>query len=152
MPYKEKHMAKINRSSLYLINSVKLYRLVNGFSTRVFSERIGKSEGYVGRCEGAASDHKYNSADYPLIANELGCVLSDILPPTDWEVSDSHEKVDKVVVSLSDPAFVLEVLKGIQDSEYADVLKDLQQLYRHLSTKDAKEKAVIQKVWEEFGK
>jgi hypothetical protein len=38
----------------------------------------------------------------------------------------------------------------VQDSDHADVLKDLPQLYRHLSTKGAKEKAMIQIVWEEF--
>lgn len=143
-------MAKINRHSLYLINSIKFYRLVNGFSTRAFSERIGKSEGYVGICEGNATDHKYNSADYPLIAAELGCELSDIIPPDNWEVSDSHDKVDKEVVSLSDPAFVRRVLEGIKASPKADVLEDLDKLYKHLSSKNASEKAVIKKVWEEF--
>lgn len=58
--------------------------------------------------------------------------------------------MDKVVVSLSDPAFVLRVLQGIQASPKADVLEDLDKLYKHLSTKDANEKAVIKKVWEGF--
>lgn len=143
-------MAKINRHSLYLTNSIKLHRLINGFSTKVFSKRIGKSEGYVGLCEGKATDAKYNSADYPLIAGELGCEIDDITPPDDWQVSDSHEKVEKEVVSLSDPAFVLKVLEGIKASPKAEVLEDLDKLYKHLSTKDANEKAVIRKVWEEF--
>jgi len=51
---------------------------------------------------------------------------------------------------VSDPVFVLKVLKGIKASPYADRLEDLDKLYRHLSTKDAAEKAVIKKVWEEF--
>jgi|SRR5690606_22317535 len=143
-------MAKINRHSLYFINAVKFHRLVNGFSTRDFSKEIDKSEGYVGLCEGTATDHKYNSADYPAIANALHCELSELLPPDDWAVSDSHEKVDKLVDSLSDPVYVRKVLQGIKNSSYAEVLGDLTQLYRHLSTKDATEKAVIKKVWEEF--
>ena len=143
-------MAKINRHSLYFINAVKFHRLVNGFSTRDFSKEIDKSEGYAGLCEGNATDHKYNSADYPAIANALHCELSELLPPDDWAVSDSHEKVDKLVDSLSDPTYVFKVLKGIQASEYADKLNSLDELYRHLSTKDAIEKTVIKKVWEEF--
>src|SRR5690606_19742873 len=139
-----------HRHSLYLINSIKFYRLVNGLSTRAFSERIEKSEGYVGLCEGNATDHKYNSADYPLIAVELGCELSDILPPDNWDVSDSHDKVNNDFVFLSEPAFVLRVLEGIKASPKADVLENLDKLYKHLSTKDATEKAVIKKVWEEF--
>ncbi|TJZ59896.1 hypothetical protein FAZ15_13460 [Sphingobacterium olei] len=103
-------------------------------------------------CESSVVVHKYNSADYPLIADALRCELSDITPPDDWQVSDSHEKVDKVVVSLSDPAFVLQVLEGIKASPKADVLEDLDKLYRHLSTKDTNEKAVIKTVWEEFRK
>ncbi|WP_162304982.1 hypothetical protein [Sphingobacterium olei] len=56
------------------------------------------------------------------------------------------------MVSLSDPAFVLEVLEGIKASPKAEVLEDLDKLYKHLSTKDANEKAVIKKVWEGFRK
>lgn len=122
-------MAKINRHSLYFINAVKLHRLINGFSTRDFSEEIDKSEGYVGLCEGSATDHKYNSADYPTIAEALHCELNELLPPLDWKVSDSHEKVDKVVDSLTDPSFAKRVLEGIKASKYADRLNDLDKLY-----------------------
>ncbi|WP_367331743.1 hypothetical protein [Sphingobacterium multivorum] len=143
-------MAKINKHSLYVINSTKFYRLIEGLSTRDFSEKIDKSEGYVGLCEGQATDHKYNSADYPLIAQKLNRDLDDITPPNDWAVSDSHEKVDKEVVSLSDPVFVKKVLGGIRASRHAEKLRDLNELYQHLSTKDAKEKEVIKSVWEDF--
>lgn len=143
-------MAKINKHSLYIINRTKFYRLIEGLSTRDFSEKIDKSEGYVGLCEGPATDHKYNSADYPLIARKLNRDLDDITPPDDWAVSYSHEKVDKEVVSLSDPVFVKKVLEGIGASRYADKLRDLNELYQHLSTKDAKEREVIKSVWEEF--
>lgn len=145
-------MAKINRHSLFFINAVKYRRLVKGLTTRELSEKIKKSEGYVGVCEGGSTSQKYNSADYPLIANELECELTDLLPPKDWQFSDSHAKVDKVVVSLSDPEFVLRVLEGIKVSPNAGALEEINTLYRHLSTKDATEKAIIKKVWEEFRK
>jgi hypothetical protein len=143
-------MAKINQHSLYIINSTKFYRLIEGLSTRDFSREIDKSEGYVGLCEGSSTDHKYNSADYPLIAQKLNRDLDDITPPDDWAVSDSHEKVEKEVVSLSDPIFVKNVLEEIKASGHAEKLQDLNELYQHLSTKDAKEREVIKNVWEEF--
>lgn len=142
-------MAKINKHSLYIINRTKLYRLIEGLSTRDFSEKIDKSEGYVGLCEGQATDHKYNSADYPLIAQKLNRDLDDITPPDDWEVSNSHEKVDKEVASLSDAVFVEKVLEGIRASRHAAKLKSLEELYQHLSPKNANEKEVIKSVWEE---
>lgn len=143
-------MAKINRLSLHIINIVKFIRLVIGKSAHQLSLDIKKSEGYVAGIENRDTPYQYNSADYPTIASELGCEIENLLPQDDWNVSDSHEKVDKVVDSLSDPMFVLKVLEGIQASPYADRLEDLDKLYRHLSTKDAAEKAVIKKVWEEF--
>jgi len=143
-------MAKINRLSLYIINTVKFIRLVIGKSGHQLSLDIKKSEGYVAGIENSGTPYQYNSADYPTIASELDCELADLLPPDDWDVSDSHEKVDKVVDSLSDPVFVLKVLEGIKASPYADRLEDLDKLYRHLSTKDATERAVIKKVWEAF--
>jgi len=143
-------MEKINRFSLHVINVVKYKRLVSGKSAYQFSLDLKKSRNYVSQIEHVNEDGQYNSADYPLIAAELGCELSDIIPPDDWEVSDSHEKVDKVVVSLSDSAFVRRVLEGIKASKKADVLEDLDKLYKHLSTKDATERAVIKKVWDEF--
>lgn len=147
-------MAKINKSSLYITNRIKLKRLIKGNSTRQLSEDIEKSEGYVGMCESSVTVQKYNSADYPLIAAALGCELSDITPPDDWQVSDSHEKVDKVVVSLTDPAFAREVIEGIHASAKAKVLEDIKELLKHLAltSKNPEEIAVVTKVWKEFKK
>ncbi|TJZ49902.1 hypothetical protein FAZ15_22035 [Sphingobacterium olei] len=145
-------MEKITKFSLYSINKIKYRRCVCGKSAYQLALDIKKSKNYISSAENPNSPNRINIADYPLIADELGCEIDDITPPDDWQVSDSHDKVDKVVVSLSDPAFVLEVLEGIKASPKAEVLEDLDKLYKHLSTKDANEKAVIKKVWEEFRK
>jgi len=143
-------MQKINRLSLYVINTAKFHRLVAGKSAYQLSLDLEKSRNYVSQIENVNEDSQYNSADYPSIAKETECELNDITPPDDWAVSDSHEKVDKKVVSLSDPVFVKKVLEGIRASRYADKLRDLNELYQHLSTKDAKEREVIKSVWEEI--
>ncbi len=143
---------KINRLSLYIINSVKSKRLIMGTSSSQFASDIEKSRTYISRIESEKTPDQYNSADYPIIAKALNCELSEIRPPSDWQVSDSHEKVDKIVVSLSDPAFVLKVLEGIKASPKAHVLENLDDLLKHLglTTKNPEEIAVVKKVWEEF--
>lgn len=147
-------MKHINRLSLYILNAIKFKRLVLGKSAYQLSFDIDKSESYVSNIENPGSPNQYNSADYPLIAKALGCEISDITPPDDWEVSNSHEKVDKIVVSLTDPAFALEVINGIHTSPKADVLKDIGSLLKHLAlnSKYPKEIAVVTKVWEKFMK
>ena len=74
---------KINRFSLHLINVVQYKRLDSGKSAYQFSLDLKKSRNYVSQIEHVNEDGQYNSADYPLIAAELECELSDILPPDD---------------------------------------------------------------------
>lgn len=146
------YMEKINRLSLYVLNAAKYHRLVAGKSAYQFSLDLRKSRNYVSQIENVNEDNQYNSADYPSIAEEAECELDDIMPPNNWHTSDSHEKVDKEVVSLSDPVFVKKVLEGIKTSRHAEKLRDLNELYQHLSTKDVKEREVIKGVWEGYSK
>lgn len=145
-------MDKINRLSLYIINKIRFIRLVFGRSAYQLSLDISKSEGYVAGIENRNTPYQYNSADYPLIAAALSCEVSDITPPDDWKVSDSHEKVDKVVVSLTDPDFARKVLEGIKTSPKAHVYENIDNLLKHLglTPKNPEEIAVVKKVWEEF--
>ncbi len=145
-------MEKINRLSLYVVNAAKFRRLVAGKSAYQLSLDLEKSRNYVSQIENVNEDTQYNSADYPSIAKETECNVEDLIPPDNWAVSDSYKKVDKEVVSLSDPVFVKKVLVGIRASRHAEKLRDLSELYQHLSTKDSKEKEVIKSVWEEFTK
>lgn len=139
-------MAKIDRLSLYVINRIKFYRLVAGMSARKLSEVISKSEAYVGLCEGAATDQKYNSADYPLLAEIFNCSISDILPPNDWPRSSSHEKVEKSVKSLSDRDFVAQILLEIEASGDANILLDEKVLLKHLNVVNEQEKEIVRSV------
>lgn len=143
-------MKKINRFSLYVTNSVALRRCIAGKSPYALSIDLERNPNYVGNIEDPNRPDQYNSADYPSIAKEVECELNDITPPDDWEVSNSHEKVDKEVVSLSDAFFVEKVLEGIKASRHAAKLESLEELYRHLSPKNANEKEVIKSVWEEY--
>lgn len=143
-------MAKINRLSLFIINNVKFRRLVLGISTRKLSELMKKSESYIGLCEGMATDQKYNSADYPFIAEVLGYSLTELMPPDDWEVSTSHDKVEKNVSSLVDPDFVRKVLQGIKQTANAHVLREENTLFRYLNVRNMEEKKTIISVLKEI--
>lgn len=143
-------MSKINRFSLLIIDKIKLLRLINGKSAYQLSLELTKSRGYVTQIESASRPDHYNSADYPLIAEVLGHSLRDLLPPDHWEVSTSHEKVEKIVASLKDRDFAKMVLEGIQQSENSSVLKEENTLYRYLNIRDTEEKKVIGSVLKEI--
>ncbi|QQD12360.1 hypothetical protein [Sphingobacterium sp. UDSM-2020] len=142
-------MAKINRQSLYFINESKFWRLVKGYSLREFAERINKSEGYTGMAESTATDHKYNIADYPVVSDALCVNLDQLTPSDDWEVSDSHLKVEKIIFSLEDPQFAKRVIIAIQDRQ-PESLATIKCLYKHLNLQTEKEKQVVKDVWEKF--
>ena len=85
---------------------------------------------------------------------EIAQIVVDTIPAYSIAITRQimHEKVDKEVVSLSDPNFVLKVLRGIKASRHAAKLNSLEELYQHLSPKNAKEKEIIKSVWEDFTK
>lgn len=139
-------MAKIDRLSLYVINRIKFYRLVFGLSARKLSELMNKSESYVGLCEGIATDQKYNSADYPLLAEIFNCSISDILPQNDWPKSNSHEKVEKYVKSMVDENFVEQILMGIKESAHSNILLDEKVLFKHLNVVHDREQEIVRLV------
>jgi len=136
-------MSKINRFSLLIINKVKLLRLINGKSAYQLSLEMTKSRGYVTQIESTSRPDHYNSADYPLIADVLGCSLTELIPPDDWEISTTHDKVEKIVCSLVDPDFVKKVLEGIKHTENAHVLKEENTLFRYLNVRNMEEKTTI---------
>lgn len=142
-------MAKINKQSLYFINESKFWRLVQGYSLREFAERINKSEGYTGMAESTATDHKYNIADYIVVCDALFVNLDQLTPPDDWQVSDSHLKVEKIIFSLEDPQFAKRVINAIKD-RHPESLATIECLYKHLNLQTEKEKQVVKEVWKKF--
>ncbi len=136
-------MQQINRTSLFILNRIRLLRLVLGISAYQFSLLLNKSSNYINNIESKSTSNKYNSADYPSVAQILGCSLTELMPPDDWEVSTSHDKVEKKVFSLEDPDFVKMVLEGIKHSENAHVLKEESTLFRYLNVRNMEEKKTI---------
>ena len=146
-------MQKINKLSLYIVNYILFLRLVIGKSAYDLSIGIKKNKNYVSHIEDKDKPDHYNSADFAAIADELECKIHDFIPPDEWEVSDSHSKVDKVVDTLKDPHFAKRVISAIynRNSDSA-ALKSVEKLYAHLNLKSDKleERQVVKEVWEKF--
>lgn len=146
-------MEKINRASLFVINAIKFLRLVLGKSAIQLSYDINKGENYVTNIENSETVNKYNSADFATIADNLECKIHDFIPPDEWNVSDSHSKVDKVVDTLKDPHFAKRVILAIYNrNSDSEALKSVEKLYAHLNLKSDKleERQVVKEVWEKF--
>lgn len=79
--------------------------------------------------------------------------IHDFIPPDEWEVSDSHSKVDKVVDTLKDSHFAKRVISAIYNrNSDSEALKSVEKLYAHLNPKSDKleERKVVTEVWEKF--
>ncbi|KGE12458.1 hypothetical protein [Sphingobacterium deserti] len=139
-------MEKIDRLSLFILNKVRLIRLINGKSAYQISLELGRSSNYVNNIESSSQSNKYNSADYPLLAEIFNCSISDILPPNDWPKSSSHEKVEKYVKSMVDENFVEQILMGIKESAHSNILLDEKALLKHLNVVNDEEKKVVRLV------
>ena len=146
-------MEKINRLSLYIINTLKFLRLVLGKSAIQLSYDINKGENYVTNIENNETVNKYNSADFAAIADALECKIHDFIPSDEWDVSDSHTKVDKVVDTLKDPRFAKRIISAVYTrNTHPKALESIENLYGHFHLKSDKveERKVVKEVWEKF--
>lgn len=146
-------MQKINKLSLYIVNYILFLRLVIGKSAYDLSIGLKKNKNYVSHIEDKEKTNHYNSADFAAIADELKCKIHDFIPSDEWEVSDSHSKVDKVVDTLKDPRFAKRVISAIYNrNSDSEALKSVEKLYAHLNLKSDKleERQVVKEVWEKF--
>ncbi len=74
-------MANITPLSLYIINKVKLRRLILALSARYLSLLLKHSEGYVARIEDGKYDNQYPASELPNLAKELKLEIHELLPP-----------------------------------------------------------------------
>lgn len=137
-------MAKITPLSLYLINRIKFRRLVLGISSWYFATLIEKSESFIYKIEDPDVQAQYNTHDYPAIAKALKWTIEDLLPPDNWPVGDGT-KVEKKVLSLSNPDDMRLVLNGMIDNGFFNEPKSLIDTAKHLYI-DGKEEEKALKV------
>lgn len=142
-------MVKITRLSLSIINKAKLRRLILGLTARHLSLHMNHGESYVSKIEDPNQPNQYIPHDYPILAEELNWTSHDLLPPDDEPVSDGT-KVDKAVLSLSDPDDMRLVINGLIEYGFFNEPKGLDAVAKHLYIDGKTEEEVLANVLEDM--
>lgn len=125
-------MKKISFLSLYVINKVRLLRLVHGLSSRTLSENSGLSSGYVGMVESIKNNGQYPPDVWPMLAESLNSTVHELLPPESIEQNSTGDLIDKKVLSLDNENDIDLVLKTMIQYSFFDTPKFLTDVIKHL--------------------
>ncbi|WP_257658752.1 hypothetical protein [Parapedobacter lycopersici] len=142
-------MAGITSLSVYIINRVKYRRLVIGLASKALSRILNHSESYIASVESATNDNQYPAHEYAGLAKALNWTIKDLLPPDDAPVSDGT-KVDKKVLSLSNPQDMRLVVEGLTEYGFFDKPKSLTDVAKHLYIDGKEEEKVLGWVLEQL--
>lgn len=133
--------AKITPLSLYIINRVKFRRLILGIPASKLSNFLKHDDAYIFNIEKEQLKGQYPTHEYPGLAAALDWTIKDLLPPDDWDVGDGT-KVEKKVLSLSNPDDMRLVLNGMIGNGFFHEPKSLTDVAKHLYI-DGKEEAEV---------
>jgi hypothetical protein len=111
-------MVKITPLLLYIINQVKLRRLVLGYSAEYLSFILKRSHGYVLTAEDPSIKAQYPTHEWPKLATALGCEINDLLPH--GPSISTGELVEKKVLSLNEEEDVRKVLNALKEHGFFD--------------------------------
>lgn len=89
------------------------------------------SRGYVSMMERSYLPTQYNTHEYPNLAQALDWTVEDLLPPDDWDAGDGT-KVEKTVLSLTNPEDTRLVLEGMIEYGFFNKTKTLPEIVKHL--------------------
>ena len=150
-------MAKVNPSSLYIINQIFVRRLVLKLSARYLSILLEHSAGYVSKIENIKNDNSYPTHEWPKLASILHCQVHDLLPPD--KSTSMGELVEKKVLSLSDENDVRKVIHALKEHGFFDKESDddnneitnqdlvtLERVVKHLNVQDEAQVDVLKTV------
>lgn len=125
-------MNKITPLSIYIINQVRLKRLILGISARYLSILLEHGETYVSNIESALNENQYPPHEYPKLAEALNCTVHDLLPPDEMDQDSTGKLVDKVVLSLSNESDLRLVIDRLIAYGFFDHPKALEDISKHL--------------------
>ena len=154
-------MAKVNPSSLYIINQIFVRRLVLKLSARYLSILLEHSAGYVSKIENIKNDNSYPTHEWPKLASILHCQVHDLLPPD--KSTSMGELVEKKVLSLSEEDDVKKVISVLKENGFFDkensanndeisllngdsLETTLERVVKHLNVQDEAQVKVLKKV------
>lgn len=145
-------MNKITLLSLFIINKVKLRRLILGISATALSKDLGYTPTYIIIIENPERQAQYSPHDYSALANLLKWKIHDLLPPEDVPQGGEGSKVDKVVLSLSRPADMRLVVDGLIAHGFFIPGKTLDETATYLYIRQKPEATVLETVLQEVVK
>lgn len=137
-------MIKISPLSLYIVNQVKLKRLVLGYSAEHLSFILKLSHGYVISVEDPEIQAQYPTHQWPKLAVALGCDINVLLPP--GKSTSTGELIEKKVLSLSNEADARKVIAALKEHGFFKEEKSLEEVVKHLNVQDEGQIKVLRKV------
>lgn len=125
-------MVKLTFSASYIINQVKLRRLIFGISARDLSERIGLVPQFISKIESMDQGNQYSLEMLSKIADELQCKVRDFYPPDDLLLESDGPKIPKEIISLADTEIAKKVIDGMIDIGYFGKPKAFIEIQKYL--------------------
>lgn len=137
-------MVTLSFAAVYIINQVKLRRLVLGISARDLSRLIEMSDSYVSSIESMATKGQYTTNELSKIALVLKCEVHDFYPPDELLSKNDGSNVFKKIISLSEIEDTLIVIDGLINAGFFKNGKSVEDVARHLFVYGKREATVVQ--------
>lgn len=139
-------MATITKLSLFVINSIKLRRLVLGIPASRLANFLNHDKSYIFNIEKNELPAQYPIHEYPALAQALDWETHDLLPPDEADQKSDGTLVEKTVLSLSNEADMQLVLEGMIAHGFFYEGKTIAETAKHLFIEGKAEEKVLQKV------
>src|SRR5690606_14603715 len=113
-------MVTLSFTAVYIINQVKLRRLILGISARGLARAIEMSDSYVSSIESMATKNQFTINELSKIALVLKCEVRDFYPPDEMLLKNDGSNVLKEIISLADIEGASKVISGMTGIGYFD--------------------------------
>lgn len=113
-------MVTLSFTAVFIINQVKLRRLILGISARELARLIEMSDSYVSSIESMVTRNQFTINELGKIALVLKCEVRDFYPPDEILTKNDGSNVLKEIISLADIETATEVIDGMIGIGYFD--------------------------------
>lgn len=142
-------MTKITPLSLYIINEVRLRRMVLGIAAKKLSKLLGHSPSYVVNMESNLSYNTYPPHEWPKLAEALSCSVEDLLPSK--RSTSTGELIEKKIPSLNEEAYVVIVVTALKEYGYFIEKRTLEDVVKRFEIQDKDQVQLLKKVLTDQG-
>ncbi len=136
--------------AIYIINQVKLRRLIAGIPAEKLSELIGMSDAYISGIESMATKNQYPLDVLTKIAKVLKCEVRDFYPPDELLLKNDGSNVLKDIISLADIEGASNVINGMIEFGYFKKPKSFANIAKHLQIYGKPEAPIVEQALNNF--